>query len=812
MLRNYLLVALRQLRRQKMYASIMIGGFALSIAACILITLYIRDELSYDRYIPRADQAFRVVEHWAGGDYPGRYTDFAAPFGPGLMSDYTGVEKSGRLMNNSLFYGAGANQIRRADQTQNTYEEGFVYADQSLLDILGMPMIYGTAGHALDAPHSLVMTRRMAEKYFPHQNPVGQVFYLNNDTKTPYTIGGVIPDFASTSSLPYDFFLTLKGVELWQGEQTFWGANNYDTYVLLKPGTDVNAFQRAVTASELQRHIIPFMKSSGQKDVETKTKGYAIELQPVRDIYLRSYAISDDLPSHGDMRLVWMFGGIAAFILLIACVNFVNLATARSANRAKEIGLRKVIGSYRSSLVRQFLTESLVYSLLSFALALLLAQTLLPFFNHLTGKSLSLPWGSLWFAPFLLGSAFLLGIVSGLYPAYYLSAFKPVKVLKGQVARGSKNARLRSVLVVFQFTTSIILIAGTLVVYSQMQYILHRKVGFNKDQVLVIQGTNTIADIQAFKNDLLRLPQAKSVAISDFLPIDIPGAKLNQNAFYMYGRKGASPVFAQDWSVDYEYLQTMGMQLSEGRDFSRTMASDTGAIIINETMARKMGIGAHPLGAVLDHFGRPFHVVGVVRDFNFQSFRTDIDPVCLTIGISPSMVSVRTVSDRVGGLIPQVDALWKKYVPNQALRYTFLDDGFRRMYADVERDGSILTCFTVLAIIIACLGLFALSSFMAEQRTKEIGIRKVLGASVHQLLVLMSREFVLLILLALAIAIPIAWWAMHAWLQDFKYREDISGWLFLAVGGIALAIALATTSYQSLRAALENPIKSLKTE
>ena len=812
MFRNYLLVALRQLRKQKMYTAIKIGGFALSIAACILITLYIRDELSYDRSVPRADRVFRIVNHFRVGAY-GRYTSMPAPLGPTLQSDYPQVERSGRLMPNSLFYGAGSNQIRKAGQAQNTYEEGFTYADQGLLDVLGVHMIYGTPGHALDEPNTLVMTLRMAEKYFPHQNPVGQVFYLNNDKTKPFKVGGVIPDFASTSSIQYDWYISLKGVEFWPGEQTYWGANNYVTYVLLKPGTDLKTFDARLTASEVQRHILPAMKSYGEKDAEHELEGFTLDLQPIRDVYLRSEGISDELPFHGDIRFVWMFGGIACFILIIACINFINLATAKSANRAKEVGLRKVIGSQKGSLIRQFLAESMIYSFLSFVLGVLLAWALLPFFNQLTGKVLPMPWGEWAFVPLLAGAVLLVGFVSGIYPAYYLSAFKPARVLKGEVARGSRNATLRSVLVVFQFTTSIILIIGTFVIYRQMQYILHKKVGFDKDQVLVVQGTNTITDIQSFKNDLQRLPEVKSVSVSDYLPVDVPGAKTNGNSFYVYSKRTeAAPIFGQFWIVDYDYLSTMGMTLLEGRNFSRAMASDTGAVVINQAMVSKLGLGRHPLGSVITNYQTPLRVIGVVKDFNFRDFKQDVDPLCLFLGISPSLVSIKIQSAQVGDLVPQISAIWKRYVPNQALRYTFLDEGFRHMYAGVQRDGTILTCFTILAIIIACLGLFALSSFMAEQRTKEIGIRKVLGASVGQLLVLMSKNFVVLIVISVLIASPIAWWAMHAWLQDFKYRQDIDAWIFIVVGFTAIAIALVTTGYQSIRAALENPIKSLKSE
>jgi putative ABC transport system permease protein len=817
MLRNYFLITLRQLRKQKMYTVIKIGGFALSIAACILITLFILDELSYDTHYAHPDRTYRVAMLYKGPPNPGAGTDHPAPFAAALREDFPEVEEIGRIMPNPLFNLAGSNQVRRADQEVNTYEEGFTYADQSFLNVLGFPMIYGIQGHALDEPNTIVMTRRKAEKYFPNQNPVGRILYLNNDKKRPFTVTGVIGDFASSTSIQFDFYISLKGVSFWNGEQQYWGANNYETYVLLKPGTDPVALEKKAEDVEFRKHVIPAMMDYGdkQKDAERKAKDMGYYFQPVKDIYLRTTDrnIGDDLPSHGDIRLVWMFGGIALFILVIACINFVNLATAKSANRAKEVGLRKVIGSGRPALIRQFLAESLVYSFLSFVLAVLLAWLLLPLFNTLTEKSLVMPFATWWFGPMMVVSIFMIGLVAGVYPAFYLSAFKPAKVLKGQIAKGSRNAGLRSVLVVFQFTTSIILIIGTFVLYKQMQYVLHKKVGFDKDQVLVVQGTDAIPNIQSFKNDLLTLSQVKSVAIGDYLPVNIPGAKGNGNGFYVYSkRKETPPVFGQFWIADYDYIPTMGMKLVEGRNFSRDMAGDTATAVINQAMVKQLGLGPHPLGSVITNGNGPLTVIGVVEDFYFDNVKRDVGSLCLFLGISPSLVSIKVKSADVGNLIPQVSSIWKKYVPNQSLRYTFLDEGFKHMYADVDRASKLLTCFTILAIVVACLGLFALSSFMAEQRTKEIGIRKVLGASVGQLLLLLSKDFVILIVISIVIAAPLAWYGIHAWLQSLVYRPQISIWIFVGVGFVALAIALLTTGFQSVKTALDNPIKSLKSE
>jgi putative ABC transport system permease protein len=815
MLKSYITIALRQLKKQRMYSLIKIGGFALSIAACLLIALYIKDELSYDRQYPHSDRLYRVIGVYKGDD-EGRGSDFPAPFSKALMMDFPEVEKAGSLMPNPLFYGAGSNEVKAENQMENSYEEGFTYADQEFMDALGVPIVYGNPAHLLDEPNTVVITRRKADKYFPRQNPVGKVLYLNNDRTHPYKISGVIADSRS-SVLQFDFYLTLKNVVLFPGESTWWGANNHETYVLLKPGVDPKTFVHHMRDHVVTKYMIPVMLESGNKNAAGDSKKIDMELQPISDIYLKSYGIGDDLPTHGDIRFVRMFGGIAAFILIIACINFINLATARSANRAKEVGLRKVVGSGRGSLIQQFLAESLVYSLFSFILAVVLAWAILPWFNRLAAKSLTMPWGQWWLFPVMLVSAFVIGIAAGLYPAFYLSNFKPIKVLKGEVSRGSRNNALRSVLVVFQFTTSIILIIGTLVIYRQMQYILHRKVGFDKDQVLLIQGTNTLSDPSAFKDQLSNLAQVKSVSISDFIPVS--GGKRNGNAFYHFKGSNAAadkvsdaPYYAQYWTTDYGYIPTMGMHLLEGRNFSKDMAGDSAAVIINQAFAKKMGLGPHPVGQTIKHFNDPVHIIGVVEDFNYESMRDQIEGVCLSLGLSSSVISVKMNTADVGTLIPEVTTRWKKFAPDQPLRYTFLDERFKGMYADVQRQGSIFTSFAVLAIIIACLGLFALSAFMAEQRTKEVSIRKVLGATAAQLMAMMSRSFVVLVFIAFLIAAPVAWWGMQHWLQSFVFRIELNWWFFALAGLLVLVIALATISFQAVKTAIMNPVDGLRSE
>jgi putative ABC transport system permease protein len=806
MIKNYLKIALRQLRKQKMYAVIKIGGFALSIAACLLIGLYIKDELNYDKSYPDTDRIYRVLNSVPADGKINRGTSFPAPFAAALKSNFPEVEKTARIMASALFDGAGSNELRRADKTENTHEEGFAYTDQGLLDILKLPMVYGDRKHALDEPFTMVITKKKADKYFSGQNPVGKLMYLNNNTKKPYKIGGVIQDFPSTSHLQYDFFLTMKDKELWPGEQTTWATYNYDTYVLLRKGTNPDQFQKKATKVMINQYIIPGLLKVGFKAATTMLAHATIDMQPVADIHLKSY----DMHGNGDIRFIWLFGAVACFILVIACINFINLSTAKSASRAKEVGVKKVVGSTRISLIKQFLVESMLFSFLSFAIGMVLAWGLLPHFNAVAAKSLIIPWSAPWLLPIILASAAVIGIMAGIYPAFFLSSFKPVSVLKGSISNGGKNSLLRNGLVIFQFTTSIILIISTIIIYNQMQFILNKKLGYDKSQLVMIEGANILGnDVKSFKNELLKLSSVKSAAISDYLPIE--GTKRNDNTFNVEGKeKVESGVGAQSWVVDNDYLKTMGIKLVEGRNFDPAITTDSTAVIINETFAKKLNF-KNPIGKRITN-GAAYTIVGVVKDFNFESLRDPIGSLVLHWGISPSIVSVKVNAGNMHNTMNEISAIWRNFSPSEPIRYTFLDDRFASMYADVQRMGRIFTSFAILAIIIACLGLFALAAFMAEQRSKEIGIRKVLGASVQSITKLLSLDFVKLVIIAIVIASPIAWWAMTKWLEDFTYRITIGWYVFALAGVVAIMIALFTVSFQSIKAAVANPIKSLKAE
>jgi putative ABC transport system permease protein len=805
MYKSYFKIGWRNLLGQKMYSFIKIGGFALGIAACLLIALFIRDELSYDRHYVHADRIYRVVGVLEGE--PQKSVHFPPPLANAIKEDYPEVQSVGRYVASELF-GAGKNEVRRADQVENAYDEGFTYFDQSLLNMLEMPMVYGSREHALSEPNSIVITRRKAEKYFPNEDPVGKLLIINNDEARPYKIGGVVENFSPTSHLQFDFLVTLTAREFWPGEQTTWKSSNYPTYVLLRPGVDAQQLAKKMTTGTIEKYFLPSMLEDGQVDAREIVNKAHLELQPLTEIYLGSN-VSDGL-AHSDIRFIWLFGSIAAFILILACINFINLATARSANRAKEVGLRKVVGSLRTHIIHQFLAESLIYSVCAFVLGLLLAWMFLPYFNQLSSKVLVFPWNEWWLSPILLSGAVCIGVLAGIYPSFYLSSFKPIQVLKGNLSLGSKNGRTRSLLVVFQFTTSIVLIAGTLIIYRQMDFILNTKVGFDKDQVVVVQGANTLGDkVRVFKEELLKLPGVKRATISDYLPIS--GTKRNGNTFWKQGRiKEEKGVGGQIWRVDHDYVKTMGMTVVDGRDFMADAATDSQAVVINETMARELGL-AEPVGKVITN-GVDYTVIGVVEDFHFETMKENIEPLCLILGNSPDLVSVKVDGSDPRRVIESISTTWKSFAPHQPVRFSFLDESFAQMYDDVERTGRIFTSFAILAIIVACLGLFALSAFMVEQRSKEISIRLVLGATVNNIFSLLTMNFLKLVLISLIIAVPVSWVIMQEWLKDFVYKIDLTWDIFAIAGVVATLIAILTISYQSLSAAFMNPTSNLKSQ
>jgi putative ABC transport system permease protein len=499
------------------------------------------------------------------------------------------------------------------------------------------------------------------------------------------------------------------------------------------------------------------------------------------------------------------------FILIIASINFVNLSTAKSANRAKEVGLRKVMGSTRTRLIGQFLAESILIALIAFIIGTILSIILMPLFRTMSGIDLVMPWSSFGFLPTIVLAAFVVGTLAGLYPSFYLSNFKPINVLKDKLSSGSKSSGLRSSLVIFQFTISIILIVGTLIVNQQMDFILNSKVGFEKDQVVQIYSTNILNDrVETFKEALKKLPCVSSVSISDYLPIE--GTKRNRNGFTNEGKENTEEsVGGQAWVIDEDYIETMGMKLVEGRNFISGRATDEKAVIMNQAMAKELKLD-DPFGKRISRNGQLFEVVGVVEDFNFNTMKQTVQPLCFFRGISPTITSVKMNTTDVSAVLASMEAKWAEFVPNMAFRYEFMDASFAKMYDNVSRIKVIFTTFAILAILVACLGLLALSAFMVEQRSKEMSVRKVLGASVQTIFKLLTKNFIILIVVALFVAIPIAYYLMQTWLQDYEYRIEMSWSVFAVAGVVATTIAFLTVSYHAVKLAFINPAKVLRSE
>jgi putative ABC transport system permease protein len=774
-----------------------------------LIALLVRHELSFDRHYTNKDRLYRVVAKYniSGQTLKGVY--FPAPLAKALETDFPEIEKAGHygLVD---FLGGGSNEFRRADKVESIHEDGFTCMDPSLLSILEIPFISGNPKTALSNPFTIVITKSKADKYFPDEDPLGKLVILNNDEKRQYEVTGVVEDFPATSHLQCDFILSLEGWEPWPGEKTDWRANNYVDYVLLRPDATAPEVEQTLS-SVVRNYFLPAALNAGGDTREvTVLKSITFMLQPINDIYLNQAEVYDDI-KHGNIRFVWVIGTIALFILLIACFNFINLSTAKSASRAREVGLRKVVGSVRSSLIKQFLLESLLFSFFSFVLGLALARLSLPYFNILIGKSLGIPWQLPVLLPGLVICTLIVGILAGLYPAFYLSSFKPISVLKGNVGIGNKGTVMRSALVVFQFTISIILIVGTVVVYRQMNYILTKKIGFDKEQVLVVQGTHTLNNkITIFKEELLLLSSVKHVSVSGFLPVN--GSIRNGGPVWNEGKRDIEePVNTQQWFVDHDYVKTLGLNILEGRDFLRDIPSDSQAVIVNQALVKNLGL-INPVGKYIVNQLGTCQIIGVVEDFHFESMREHIAPLALLIGRNPDIVSVKINTSDLGGTIRSVSRVWEKFSPHQAFRYTFLDDSYARMYEDVRRMEYLCTTFSALAIMVACLGLFALSSFMTEQRRKEISIRLILGAPLKNILRLLTQNFIKLVFISFLIAAPIAWYGTQKWLEDYVYRIDVGWDVFLLSGVMAIGVTLLTVSYQSVRTALLNPVDNLRTE
>jgi len=796
---NYLKIALRNLKKHKGYSFINIAGLAIGMACCILIILYIYSELNYDRYHENADRIYRLGTNFDVGKMHAKAAVSNHPIGPTLSRDYPEVLNAARIR---PFMPRASVEYRE----KQFFEEKIFYADNSVFDIFSFQMIRGDQKSALVTAYSLVITEDVAKKYFVDEDPVGKILRLNNDSD--FTVTGIIQNVPQNSHFTFDMlcsFETLYQHNPEQREKWMGDFNNY-TYLLLQENYDFRELEQKFPPL-IDKHIGRILKLIGGK-VE-------FFLQPLTSIHLHSN-LEGEISGNSDITYVYIFAAIALFILLIACINFMNLSTARSAKRAKEVGMRKVLGSYRGQLIQQFLSESMTYSFLAFFIALALVQLALPLFRSFSGTSLNFQFVEVsWIIPCLIGFVFLVGLVAGSYPAFFLSAFRPIRVLKGKLKAGGADSRFRSVLVVLQFAISIALIVGTAAIMNQLHYMKERKLGFNKEHVVVlpIREGLIIQSIESIKEELKSHTGVISVAASSTVPGH--GAS-RHNAFLPEGFELNESQMIGAISIDHSFIPTLDMEVVAGRNFSPEFATDSSkSALINETAVQEFGWD-DPVGKTITELtgnGITKTVIGVVRDFHVESLHKKIEP--LYIENEPSgfgYISIRVRPRNVSGTMDFLRKKWKEFVSSGTFDYAFLDKSFDSQCKEEERLSTIFSYFTLFAIFIACLGLFGLASFTAEQRTKEIGIRKVLGASVHGIVILLSKEFTKWVLVANIVAWPVAYYVMNKWLQYFAYRINVGVWIFILAGALALIIALLTVSYQAIKSALANPVEALRYE
>lgn len=814
MIKNYFKIAFRNLWKNKGYSAINIFGLAIGLASCLLITLYVTDELSYDRHFKNADRIYRINSdiRFGGGDL--HITQTSDMMGELLKKDYPQVEQYTRFYVND-----GDKLVKKGDRFIT--EPNVAHVDSTFFTVFSLPAIEGDTKTALNEPNTVVLTASTAKKYFGAVNVLGKIIEVkNDDTITPYKVTAVIKDIPKETHFDFEFLFSMKNADYQWGQLT---SHNFHTYLLLKPGTDYKAFEKKNFEQYMDKYVLPavqqFVKISSMKELEKSGNLLRYSMIPLTDIHLHSDFNFEVTPS-GNIQYVYIFSAVALFILIQACINFMNLSTARNAKRAKEVGVRKVLGTERKTLITQFLVESTLTAFISLIIAIAIASLVLPLFNNIAAKSLTVKdLFGIQILPYLILLPVIVGLLAGSYPALFLSGFKPIVVLKGNANTGFKKSNLRNALVVFQFATSIMLIIATIVVYSQLQFIQTAKLGFNKDQVLIINGVNALnKNAGAFKNDVLAMQGVTSGTLSSYLPVTNSSRSDNT-----YSKEAVmsinNSIDLQTWNVDYDYIKTMGMELAAGRNFSKEYGTDSSAVLVTETTAKLLGytdaVGKMlyvPPGQTGGVAATPLKIIGVVKDFHFESLHTKLGPLCMRLGNSTGLASFKVTAANIKTLIPQIENKWKALAPDMPFSYRFMNDSFDDMYRSEQRAGTIAIVFAVLAILIACLGLFGLVTYMAEQRKKEIGIRKVLGASVSNVITMISKDFLLLVIIASVVAFPIAWWAMHNWLQGFAYRINISIWIFVIAAMVALLIALLTVSFQAIKAAIANPVKSLRTE
>lgn len=807
MIKNFIVTAWRNLKNNKVFSFINVFGLSVGLTCCMLIGAYLYQELTYDTYPAQAKQLYRVALHSNGNNTTADFPSVDLAVGPGIKSVFPEVLAVTRM--------TGRGPVFVKYQEHQFKENKVVLIDSNFFQVFSIPLVEGNIKTALAEPKSIVITKAFEKKYFGNSFALGKALTVGNDL---LKVTGVIDKIPENSHFHADAFMSMVTFVTPRAKQT-WSNVGYYTYLLL----DKNANPKKLEAGFPQlvaKFVVPEIQHDmgvSLAEAQKSVNSFIFFLQPITDIHLHS-STKYEFEANGDIHYIYIFGALALFILLLACINFTNLSTASATKRSKEIGIRKVLGSAKNKLVSQFLIESVMLTFLALLFAIGLVYLLLPYFNDLSGKQVPIGF-FLNYKALILETALTLivGIIAGIYPAFFLSSFQIISILKGSNGtQPAKRGGLRSSLIVFQFAISTALIISTFIVYQQLHFMQNKKLGYDKNQVLVINDTYTLGDnINAFKQQLLNDNRVVNATISS----NVPG----------YNSMGGTEIYAKDiadkgtrtelqtgiYWIDNSYIPTLGMQLSKGRNFYPSSPADSASVIINEAAVRDLGFGnSDPLGKTIIRSGqRHYTIVGVVKDFHYTSAKQKIAPLMmLASDRSVGSIIIRIKTTDINHLINDIKNQWNTYNASAPFSYSFLDEQYASLYASEQRTGQIFTSFSIIAIIIACLGLFGLAAFMIRQRVKEIGIRKVLGASTGSITAMLSIEFLKLIIIASLIAFPVTWYAMYKWLQDFAYRINIEWWVFLLAGCIALLVAALTISFQSIKAALANPVKSLRSE
>jgi len=802
MLRNYLKIAWRNLLKNKAFSFINILGLSIGIAVCFIIMLFVYDELSYDRFNKNADRIVRVVFNASINGGKISESNVMPPVAQALKNDYAEVEEATRLKQD------GRPKITFEHKIFKEASAAFV--DPNFFKVFSFTFLKGDATTALLRPNTLVITSEVAQRWFGNDAPLGKTIDYNG---TRFTVTGVMEKNPANAHFHFDMFGSMESID--QARSNSWMESNFFTYVLLKPGTDYKKLE-AKLPGMVEKYMGPqIVQEMGLSLSQFRTKGNELgfALQPLTSIHLYSNT-SSELEAGGNVKYVYIFGAIAVFMLLIATINFINLSTAGASKRAKEVGVRKVMGSGKADLVKQFLLESVMLTFIALLIAFVMVQLALPVFNTLSGKNLR-PGFSLKPLTAFFALGIMVGLLAGIYPAFFLSSFKPIATLKGRLSAGTKSLGLRSSLVVFQFFISVSLITGTIIVYQQMKFIQNQQLGYDKDQLLVLPNSWALGkNEKAFKEKLLQDSRVANITVSAYKPAGPSG---NNNSLAYPEGKDNQLMKTLEYQVDEQYIPTLGIQMAAGRNFSPAFSTDSSAMIINETAARAFGFGKNAVGQRITRENSSrgknvtYNVVGVVKDFHFRSLHEAITPLLMVLNPESGLI-IKVRTKDIAGLLASMKEQWASYQVEEPFSYAFMDELYIKTYAAEQKTGLILNIFAVLTIFVACMGLFGLATYTAEQRSKEIGIRKVLGASVAQVTGMLSKEFIKLVLIGCIIAFPLSWWAMTRWLQDFAYKIDINWWVFVLAGVVALLIALFTVSFKAIRAALANPVKSLRSE